>query len=269
MRITRALLLPVFSAAMLAAPQNSHAGCCGLFDWLFHRNDACCPPQTYAAGYAPACCPTTPTTTFRPVFRRFALFRPWTTSSVACCPPQTVYRPIFGSTWSAASPCCPTTTCGTACGGCNSCGTSGFATTSFAPSTFATTGGGCSSCTSGYAPSTIISGDTTISGGSTLQPTPLDGAPRTFRDEGAHGGDGAESYPQSNPGTGALDGSSDGANAPIRIQDPNNRVTSAPKSWTFRQTVARPYEVKPRLIPVQSKTESNSVDDEGWAESDR
>lgn len=264
MRITRALLVPAFAAAVLIAPQSSQAGCCGLFDWLFHRNDACCPPQTYAVGYAPACCPTAPTTTFRPVFRRFALFRPWTASSVACCPPQTVYRPIFGSTWGGSS-CCPTTTCGTACGGCNTCGTS-----SFAPTTFATTSSGCSSCTSGFTPSTIISGDTTLSGGTTLQPTPLNETPRTFSNEGAGG---TESYPQSNPGTGAGTSAEEGynnsgTNAPIRIQDPNNRVTSAPRNWTFRQTVARPHEVKPQLIPVTRKS-APRTDDEGWAESDR
>jgi hypothetical protein len=288
MRITRTLVVSLVAAAgLLNAPQPSQAGCCGLFDWLFHRNDACCPPAAYPttyAGYGGACCNPCNTgcntgygVSYRPVFRSFGLFRPWTTSNV-CCAPQTTYRPIFASSFYNSTACCAPA-CGSPCGdGCSPCGTSSYYPTTSYPGTSypsAVSGGGnCCGSTGGYAPSTIIGGGGVSGGatvpGSVIEPTPAGEAPRTFSNEGG------SQYPESTPGTGEGNGASSsgynngnsGTNAPIRIQDPNNRVTSAPRGWTFRQAVARPYELKPALLPVQN-TAKPQAEDEGWSQSER
>lgn len=262
----RCLLLVALALAAWGMLPDGCRAQCGLFGGHAAAQTTYYAPAPYAAYYgaAPVAATTfVPVTRYRPLFPIFPLFRRAYYVPVAPVTQVVGYAPA-----AACDPCaaCPTATFRplTAC-----CQTAYYAPAVGCPT-------GCaayyapSCCAPSSAPSTYNSGATIIQPGDSAVPSD---APRTFKDDsygsgagsgtGSGASSGAESRLKPIPDQNSQAPSASQGASP-QIGDPNSRTAVVPnRSWDFRRAVAKPDEIRPKLIPIRQE-EPRPLSDDGW-----
>ncbi len=252
------LIATIVVAAFLTAPSKSHAFIFGLFG-----DNNCYSCGYNSCGYS-ACYQPTYYRAYRPLFPRLSLslFRPFQYVGYRANYYSSCYTPRYSSCYSSCySPC--TTSCYSSCY--SPCYSSCSPSCSY---------NGCSNCTSGCSSCAT----TTYYGGAAHSHccTPATTAPPSLPST-SPGSTSAtqQTYQESStPATRRpslkpipTEGSNSRSTSAPQLIDPRSRTASAVRSWSFKNAVAGPEEIRRALLPATQSTET--IEEGGWRASRR